>query len=119
MTEPGPIPRRDFARALALAAVAAPSALGDEPKKDDEPKKEAAKDQPKPEPPKPLDEVEARMAIILARYGKHAQLDEKARAAIRNEVAAIVRRGEALRKVPLGNGDGPFPVFHPYRAPLA
>jgi hypothetical protein len=119
MTGPEPIPRRDFARALALTAIAAPSALGDDPKKDDEPKKEAAKDQPKPEPSKPPDEVDARMSIVLARFGKHAQLDEKARASIRNEVAAVVRRGEALRKIPLGNGDGPFPVFHPYRAPLA
>lgn len=112
MTPPDPIPRRDFARALALAAVAAPTVLGDEPKKD------AAKDQPKPGPPKPPDEVEARMAIVLARYGKHTQLDDKARAAIRDEIAGIVRRGETLRKVPLGNGDGPFHVFHPYRAPL-
>lgn len=120
MTAPAPVPRRDFARALAVAAVTVPSVFGDEPKKDapkDQPK-DAAKGGPKPEPPKPPDEVEARMAIVLARYGKHAQLDDKARAAIRSEVAGIVRRGEALRKIPLGNGDGPFPVFHPYRGPL-
>lgn len=115
MTGPDPIPRRDFARALALAAVAAPSALADEPKADD---KDKPKDASKPEPPKPPDEVDARMALILARFGKHAQLDDKARAAIRGEIAGIVRRGEALRKVPLGNGDGPFPVFHPFKAPL-
>jgi hypothetical protein len=113
MTRPESIPRRDFARALAAAAVVAPGALADEPKAADE-----TKDKPK-EGPKPPDEVDARMALLLARYGKHAQLDEKARAAIRNEVAGVVRRGEALRKVPLGNGDGPFPVFHPYRGPLA
>jgi hypothetical protein len=112
MTGPESIPRRDFARALAGAAVVAPGVLADQPKADEK------KDEPK-ESPKPPDEVDARMALLLARFGKHAQLDEKARAAIRNEVAGVVRRGEALRKIPLGNGDGPFPVFHPYRGPLA
>jgi hypothetical protein len=116
MSPPDPIPRRDFARALALGALAAPSAFADDPK----PAADARKDEPKPAPapPKPPDEVEARMAIVLARYVKHAQLDDKARAAIRSEIAGIVRRAETLRKLPLGNGDGPFPVFHPYRAPL-
>jgi hypothetical protein len=111
MTGSESIPRRDFARALAAAAVVAPGALADEPKGDEK------KDKPR-EAPKPPDEVDARMALLLARFGKHAQLDEKARAAIREEVAGVVRRAEVLRKVPLGNGDGPFPVFHPYRGPL-
>ncbi len=117
MTPADPIPRRDFARALALAAVAAPAALAEDPKPARD-EKDKPKDQPKPAPPRPPDEVEARMAIVLARFGKHAQLDEKARASIRAEIAGIVRRGEALRKIPLGNGDGPFPVFHPHRGPL-
>jgi hypothetical protein len=34
-------------------------------------------------------------------------------------VESIVRRGEQLRKFALTNGDEPFPVFTPYRAPLA
>jgi hypothetical protein len=110
MTGPDPIPRRDFGLALAAAVVTAPGVLADDDKK--------AGDKPKVEAPKPLDEVDARMALLLARFGKHAQLDEKARATIRGEVAGVVRRGEALRKIPLGNGDGPFPVFHPYRGPL-
>jgi hypothetical protein len=110
MTGADAIPRRGFARALAAAAVVAPGALADDPKKDEEKPKEA---------PRPPDEVDARMALLLARFGKHAQLDDQAREAIRRDVAAAVRRGEALRKVPLGNGDGPFPVFHPYRGPLS
>jgi hypothetical protein len=57
------------------------------------------------------------MELVLARFGK--QLDEAGRKKVRGEVQAIVRRAEALRKFPLDNGDGPFPVFHPFRAPLA
>jgi hypothetical protein len=105
--------RRDFVRTLALsvpaaaAALSAPTAVwGDEPKKDES---------KPPEPPKT--ETDARMELVLARFGK--QLDEAARKKVRGEVQAIVRRAEALRKFPLDNGDGPFPVFHPYRAPLA
>jgi len=109
MSDAEPSHRRDFVRALALGAVVVTPALADDP-----PKK--ADDKEKPKAP---DEVEARLAIVLARFGKHAQLDDKAREAIKREIAGIVRRGEALRKIPLGNGDGPFPVFHPYRAPLA
>jgi hypothetical protein len=113
MTRPDPIPRRGFGRALAAAAMITPGALGDEPKAKDEKDKEGPK-----EPQKPLDEVEARMAILMARFGKHSQIDEKARAAIRGDVAAAVRRAETLRKFPLSNGDGPYPVFHPHRGPL-
>ena len=105
MTPIEPTRRRDFVRVLALGAIAAPAIGADDPK-------------PKPEPPKPPDEVDARMAIIVARFGKHAKLDDAARAAIRNDVAGVIRRGEALRKIPLDNGDGPLPVFHPYRGPL-
>lgn len=107
-----PTGRRAFVRTLALGAVASPAIAV----ADDKPEKAAA---PKAEPtPKPLDEAEARMAIVIARFGKLAKLDDAARATVRAEVAGVVRRGEALRKVSLDNGDGPFPVFHPYRAPL-
>jgi hypothetical protein len=102
--------RRDFVRALTLgasaAALAAPTAL-----RADE------KDEPKKDEPARMTEADARMALVLARFGK--QLDEKARKSVREEIDSIVRRAEGLRKVPLDNGDGPFPVFHPYRAPLA
>ena len=58
------------------------------------------------------------MDVLMSRFGKHPQLDDKARASIRNGVATVVNRAETLRKIPLDNGDGPFPVFHPYRKPL-
>jgi hypothetical protein len=91
--------RRDFVRALALGAVAAPAMAA-------EPVVAAP----------PIDEIDARMAIVIARFGKHARLDAAARSAIRAEIVGLIARGEALRKLPLHNGDGPFPVFHPYRS---
>lgn len=96
--------RRDFARALALgvpAALALPAAP-----RADEPAKKG-----------PTTEADARMQLVVARYGD--RLDDASRAKVRAEVEAIVRRAGALRAFPLENGDGPFPVFHPYRAPLA
>jgi hypothetical protein len=106
--------RRDFVRALALGASASAGALigtarADDTKKDD--------DKPKNDAPAPKTEAEARMELVLARFGK--QLDDDARNAVRSEINGIVRRAEQLRKIPLDNGDGPFPVFVPYRAPVA
>ena len=98
--------RRDFVRKLALGASAA-GLVTARPSRADKPEK--------PEPAK--SEADARMELILARFGK--LLDDDARRAVRAEVAALVHRAEALRKFPLDNGDGPFPVFVPYRAPLA
>jgi hypothetical protein len=99
--------RRDLLRSLALAApagltLATPAAHAD--------------DEPKTAPEALPTEVDARMALILARFGP--QLDEDARRTVRDEIAAHVRRSEALRQIPLDNGTGPFPVFTPYRAPL-
>ena len=108
--------RRDFVRALAIAApvalIATPAEAADEPKKKEEPKKKA-----EPEKAAPPSEVDARMALVIARYGP--ALDDEARKAVRAEVVTMTRRAEALRKFPLENGDGPFPVFQPYRAPLS
>jgi hypothetical protein len=106
--------RRDFVRALALGASAGTlahpaSAWADDKEKADEKGKE------KPDPIQA--EADARMALIVARFGKH--LDDEARKSVRAELEGIVRRAERLRKFPLDNGDGPFPVFTPYRAPLA
>jgi hypothetical protein len=100
--------RRDFVRALALAGgIAALS----------EPAPSIAQEPPKP-PDDPLAaEVEARMNLILARYGE--KLDDEARQAVRKDVEATVRRGKALRAFALENGDAPCPIFRPYRAPLA
>jgi hypothetical protein len=111
--------RRDFVRTLALGASAgaflrpSPVRADDDPK--DKGKADTPKEQAKPEPPKT--EADARMDLVLARFGKH--LDADARKAVQDEVNSIVRRAEALRKIPLTNGDGPFPVFRPYRAPVA
>ena len=93
--------RRDFVKAVTLGAIAAPVA--------------AHADEPRPAPPEPS-EADARMALILARFGH--QLDDNARKIVRGEVESLVQRAEALRKFALENGDAPFPVFHPYRAPL-
>src|SRR5438309_1945041 len=103
--------RRDFVRSLALGASAvaltSPSPVRAE---DDKEKEKSAKPD---DAPKPKTEADARMDLVLARFGK--QLDEAARKSIRAEVEDHVRRAQALRKIPLDNGDGPFPVFRPYR----
>ena len=59
-------------------------------------------------------EVDARMQLVLARCG--SKLDEAAKKSVREELVGIVERSRALKKFALDNGDGPFPVFHPYRA---
>jgi hypothetical protein len=108
--------RREFVLSLALgtsaAALTVPAARADD---EDKAKTEKAKE--KGDETKPPSEADARMALVIARFGK--QLDEAARKVVRAEIEQHVRRAEALRKIPLDNGDGPFPVFHPYRAPLA
>ena len=58
--------------------------------------------------------VDARMDLVVARFGEH--LDADARKAVRAEVADIALRAERLRSFPLDNGDGPSPVFTPDRA---
>ena len=112
--------RRDFARSAAAVASAAALAAqaellaDDKPKHKDEPKHDdstATKTETETET-----ETDARMSYILARFGGH--LDPSARKTIRAEIDGLVRRSEALRKFPLDNGDGPFPVFRPYRGPL-
>ncbi len=110
-----PTHRRDFVRTLALGASAAaltsPASAGaDAPPFVGPPR-------PKLEPKAIPSEVEARMALVNSRFG--TMLDAERRKAVEVRVAALVRRAEALRKFELDNGDGPFPVFTPYRAPLA
>lgn len=107
---PPPLDRREFLRALALggpaglgAAVLPTTLVAEEPEKSDT--------------GNPPSEVDARVALILARFGD--QLDDEARRAIRDDIATQVRRSESLRKLSLDNGTGPFPVFTPYRAPIS
>jgi hypothetical protein len=96
MSEPE-LSRRAFVTALALTAPCAAR----------------ADDAPEPPKEKPPTEADARMQLILARFGP--QLDEAARKTVRAEVESLTRRAQALRQFALDNGDGPFPVFQPYR----
>jgi hypothetical protein len=103
--------RRDFVRALVLGGPAT-TLVG----RSTSSGEARAEDTAEPAEPGPKSESEARMDLVLARFGK--SLDDDARASVRGEVEAIVQRAELLRKFPLDNGDGPFPVFIPYRRPL-
>jgi hypothetical protein len=104
-----PSHRRDFVRSLVLGASAGLVAGPSSPRADEP----AAKDDgPKPGPPRT--EADARMDLVLARFG--AQLDDDARRAVRAEVEAITRLAEGLRRFPLDNGDAPVFVFAPYHA---
>jgi hypothetical protein len=56
-----------------------------------------------------LDEVEWRLALLRARYGDRlepAQLEE-----LRGMLRVQVEAARALRAVPLGNADEPYPPF--------
>jgi hypothetical protein len=109
--------RREFVRTMVVGASAG-ALLNPRHARADDPEKPKPQEKGKePEPEALPSEVDARMALVLVRFGK--QLDAEARKVVRSEVASIVRRAEELRKVPLQNGDGPFPIFSPYRAPLA
>ena len=114
--------RRDFVRTLALGASAGvlvkPAPLGvDEPDKNKSKDDKPSKDKPGEAGEEPKTEVDARMELVLTRFGK--QLDDEARKVVRSEVESIVRRAESLRKFSLTNGDGPYPIFKPFREPLA
>lgn len=95
--------RRDFVKAIAWGGaagwLAAPA---------------AAQESAAPEGPPAPTEADARMDLLLARFGD--RLDEDARKAVRREVEAQVKRSESLRTFELENGDGPMPVFTPFRA---
>jgi len=62
-------------------------------------------------------EAEARMALIVARFGAH--LGDAEREEVRRQVDGVVRQGRELREFALENGDAPSPIFRPFRAPLA
>jgi hypothetical protein len=106
---PDSLPRRVFVRRWLLGAGAAGVALAG-------PDVVAAPQEPKPADDPLAAEVDARMALVLARHG--ARLDEAARQAVRKEIESHVKRGRKLKAVALTNADEPAPVFHPYRAPL-
>jgi hypothetical protein len=111
--------RRDFVRHVLLGSgiglAAIPSiSEADDPKPKDEPK---AKEDPEKKASAPRTEAEARMDLVVARFGK--MLDDEGRKAVMKELEGNVRRAERLRKFELTNGDEPYPVFVAYRAPLA
>ena len=105
------LPRRAFVRRTVGGATlgAVGVALGRE-------SAPAANDDPRPDDDPLSAEVDARMALILARHG--SRLEPSARLAIRKEVASMIARGRTLKAYPLTNADEPAPVFHAYRAPL-
>ena len=106
--------RRDFLQSLAATSAVGLVPLTPAAASDDPPKQTDDDATSKKSPPS---ETDLRMELILARYGD--RLDDDARRSVRRELDSIVKRAEALRKIPLENGDQPFPVFIPYRAPLA
>ena len=132
--------RRTFVRALAVGATAAPlvatgALLADDEKSKTKPKTaeepaERSKDVAKKEvvvkkvetKQKAAEhdaafeaEVDARMQLVAARCG--SKLDEASKKSVREELVEIVERSRTLKKFALDNGDGPYPVFHPYRGP--
>ena len=58
-------------------------------------------------------QAEARFEVVRRRYGH--LLSEEQLERVREEVERHVQMAEALRSVPLENGDEPFSTFHPYR----
>lgn len=104
--------RRDFVRQMLLASGAGVLSTASPAQADDPPK-----DEPEKKAPATKSEAEARMELVIARFGK--LLDDDARKAVLSELESNVRRAERLRKFELTNGDEPFPVFVAYRAPLA
>jgi hypothetical protein len=106
--------RREFVRGMALGAAGLLAA-------EQARRRGAAQEKAVAASEKALDpaaaEVEARMTLILARYAE--RLDDEALAQVRDDVESAVRRGHRLKEIPLDNGDGPCPVFVPFRAPPA
>jgi hypothetical protein len=65
------------------------------------------------EPEPDRDEIEARLAVVRARYG--ARLDAEGWREVEQVVLAIAKASRALRAVRLTNADAPYPPFSPYR----
>ena len=61
-----------------------------------------------------LDEVEARLAIVRARYG--SRLTPEQLAEIRTVVEGLVKGARAMRAIRLRTSDEPVPPFAPFRA---
>jgi hypothetical protein len=59
------------------------------------------------------DEIEARFAIVRARYG--ARLTPEQLAELRTVVEGLVRGARAMRAIPVRSSDEPLPPFSPFR----
>jgi hypothetical protein len=105
--------RREFLRELTVIVGTTAAMAGGGAARGDEPP--GAKPEP-PVDPSVKAEVDARMGLVVARFGD--RLDPKARERVRAQVERQVRRDRSLRQFKLENGDGPFPVFTPFRAGL-
>lgn len=67
-----------------------------------------------PGPTPARSEVDARFALVLARFGD--RLDDAGRATIRQRIVRQVEEADALRGMTLANGDEPEILFSPYRS---
>jgi hypothetical protein len=109
------VSRREWVGAIAIGfAGAGTRALPGLPAAQD-PKPTDTKQPPADEPSPPSD-ADARLDLVLARFGKH--LDEAARQAVTREIQVVVNRGKQLREYALENDDAPMPLFLPYRGPI-
>jgi hypothetical protein len=99
-----PVSRRRFvggaASAAAIAVIPASPAPGQDPQPPDQSNALEA-------------EIDARMALVLARYGD--RIDEAARQAVRADIMQHVRRARRLKAFALDNGDGPHTLMTAYR----
>jgi hypothetical protein len=59
------------------------------------------------------DEIEARLAIVRARYG--ARLTPEQLTELRTVVEGLVKGARAMRAIPLRSSDEPLPPFAPFR----
>lgn len=90
------ISRRDFAKSSIIAAVATSVTAADA-------------------PPPPNAEAEARVALILGKYGD--RFTEQQKKEIRERVAGVQGGLDAMRAYPLPNDVEPATLFRVYRAP--
>lgn len=109
LPEASPPSRRDFARQLFGAAVAALT-LGRRARAQQRPSRPENSSAP-PEPLSP--EMEAKFEAIVSRYG--SRLSDEQKRMIREELRQMQHGLEELRRFPLENADDPAEVFAPWR----
>uniref|UniRef100_A0A7C2JZB2 Uncharacterized protein n=1 Tax=Schlesneria paludicola TaxID=360056 RepID=A0A7C2JZB2_9PLAN len=104
-----PLPRREFARALAVGVSGCALGLAGHPN--------AVAQEPPAEKPKLPTVPELILTQIVVDYpGEH--WNEDTLGSVLGDVRADLARGRLLKSVPLTNGDEPGPIFAAYRAPV-